>query len=58
VNNLLTKKIEKDKPIKENSQIIDYLLVSFYLKKLSKLDLTFVDKPTLKSFGKILVDFS
>lgn len=37
---------------------MDHLLVSFYIKKLSKMDLKFVDKESLKNLAKCLVQFS
>lgn len=37
---------------------MDYLLFSFYLKKLSKMDLKFVSKDLLKNLANSLVRFS
>ncbi len=37
---------------------MNHLLVSFYLKKLSKMDLRFVSKDLLKNLANCLVNFS
>lgn len=37
---------------------MDYMIISFYLKKLTKMDLKFVGKEMLKNLASSLVKFS